>query len=361
MELQDYLRQHGLETLSETYHIKVTRHRQYPDLVCLKYSQIESPLAEKIVQQCRGIILDSSQDWQIVSYPYDKFFNYGEIHAAAIDWSHAKVYEKLDGSLIVLYFYKGEWRVQSSGTPDAAGEVNGFGFSFAELFWKVWQELGYQLPEETDQCFMFELITPYNRIVVQPKNNHIVLHGVRNTQTLLETDPSIWANKYGWELVASYPLTSWKEVIEAAQHLDPMNSEGYIICDANFNRVKVKSPQYVAISHLRAGFSTRRLIEIVLTNEGEEFLAYFPEWSELYQQVKDKYQSLVEEIEEAYRQHEHIQVQKDFALAVKHLPYSGILFSLRARRVAGVKEALRDVNIYKIEELLGLDYIHLGL
>jgi hypothetical protein len=43
------------------------------------------------------------------------------------------------------------------------------------------------------------------------------------------------------------------------------------------------------------------------------------------------------------------------------LPYSGILFSLRARRVAGVKEALRDVNIYKIEELLGLDYIHLGL
>ncbi len=361
MELQDYLRQHGLETLSETYHIKVTRHRQYPDLVCLKYSQIESPLGEKIVQQCRGIILDSSQDWQIVSYPYDKFFNYGEIHAAAIDWSHAKVYEKLDGSLIVLYFYKGEWRVQSSGTPDASGEVNGFGFNFAELFWKVWQELGYQLPEETDQCFIFELMTPYNRIVVQLKNNQIVLHGVRNTKTLLETDPSIWANKYGWELVASYPLTSWKEVIEAAQHLDPMDSEGYIICDANFNRVKVKSPQYVAISHLRAGFSTRRLIEIVLTNEGEEFLAYFPEWSELYQQVKDKYQSLVEEIEEAYRQHEHIEVQKDFALAVKHLPYSGILFSLRARRVAGVKEALRDVNIYKIEELLGLDYIHLGL
>jgi hypothetical protein len=81
----------------------------------------------------------------------------------------------------------------------------------------------------------------------------------------------------------------------------------------------------------------------------------------LYQQVKDKYQSLVEEIEEAYRQHEHIEVQKDFALAVKHLPYSGILFSLRARRVAGVKEALRDVTIHKIEELLGLDYIHLGL
>jgi len=361
VELQEYLRQHGLETLCEKYHIKATRHRQYPDLICLKYSQIESPLGEKIVQQCRGIILDSSQNWEIVSYPYDKFFNYGEGHAVAIDWSQAKVYEKLDGSLIVLYFYNGKWRVQSSGTPDAAGEVNGFGFSFAELFWKVWQELGYQLPVETDYCFIFELMTPYNRIVVQQTINQIVFHGIRNTQTLLEAEPTIWAEKYGWELVKSYALTSWKEVIEASQHLDPMNSEGYIICDANFNRVKVKSPQYVAISHLREGFSTRRMIEIILTNEGEEFLAYFPEWTELYQKVKDKYQSLVAEIEGVYRQHEHIEVQKDFAFAVKHLPYSGILFSLRARRVAGVKEALRDVTINKMEELLGLDYIHLGL
>ncbi|MEG3940347.1 T4 RnlA family RNA ligase [Microcoleus sp. S36b_A3] len=361
MELQEYLRQHGLETLCETYHIKVTRHRQYPDLVCLKYSQIESPLGEKIVQQCRGIILDSSQDWEIVSYPYDKFFNYGEGHAAAIDWSSAKVYEKLDGSLIVMYFYQEEWRVQSSGTPDAAGEVNGFGFSFAELFWKVWKELGYELPEARGECFIFELMTPYNRIVVQQKYNDIVLHGVRNTETLRETDPLFWANRYAWKVVKSYPLTSWKEVIEASQHLDPMDSEGYIICDANFNRVKVKSPQYVAISHLREGFSTRRMIEIVLMNEGEEFLAYFPEWIDLYQKVKSKYELLVQEIEEVYRQQEQIEVQKDFAFAVKHLPYSGILFSLRNRRVTGVKEALRDVTIHKIEELLGLDYIHLGL
>ncbi len=80
-----------------------------------------------------------------------------------------KVYEKLDGSLMVLYFYDRAWHVQSSGTPDASGEVNGFGFSFAELFWKVWNEQGYQLPQETDCCFMFELMTRYNRIVVRQK------------------------------------------------------------------------------------------------------------------------------------------------------------------------------------------------
>ncbi|MDF0553984.1 T4 RnlA family RNA ligase [Kamptonema sp. UHCC 0994] len=361
MELQDYLRQHGLDSLCSTYHIKSSRHQKYPHLVCLKYSQIESPLGEKIVQQCRGIILDSSQDWQIISYPYNKFFNYGEIHANPINWNSAKVYEKLDGSLTVLYFYDGEWRVQTSGTPDASGEVNGFGFTFAELFWKVWNELGYQLPQETEQCFIFELMTPYNRIVVQQKDNQIILHGVRNIQTLLESDPSIWTEKYRWQLVTSYPLTSWTEVIKAAEKLDPMNSEGYIICDGNFNRVKVKSPQYVAISHLREGFSTRRMIEIILTNEGEEFLAYFPEWTELYQKVKDRYLSLIEEVEEVYRQHQHIENQKDFALAIKHLPYSGILFSLRSGKIASAKESLRSATIQKAEELLGLEYINLGL
>ena len=361
MELQNYLRQYGLDSLCSSYHIKSTRHQKYPHLICLKYSQIESPMGEKIVQQCRGIILDSAQDWQIVSYPYNKFFNYGEHHASTIDWSSAKVYEKLDGSLMVLYFYDGEWRVQSSGTPDAGGEVNGFGFTFAELFWKVWNELGYHLPQEREYCFIFELMTPYNRIVVQPKNNQIVLHGARNLDTLIESEPGFWANKYGWELVKSYPLTNWTEVIKAAEMLDPMDSEGYIICDQNFNRVKVKSPQYVAISHLREGFSTRRMLEIILTNEGEEFLAYFPEWTGLYEKIKDKYQSLIEEVEAAYQQYQHIETQKDFALAIKHLPYSGILFSLRSGKISSVKEALRSCTIQKAEELLRLDYIDLGL
>ncbi|MGK7899383.1 MAG: RNA ligase, partial [Xenococcus sp. (in: cyanobacteria)] len=89
MKLQNYLRDQGLTNLVNEFKIKVNRHQDFPNLVCLKYSQLESPLEKKIVQQCRGIILDESQDWQIVSYPYDKFFNYGESQAPAIDWDSA--------------------------------------------------------------------------------------------------------------------------------------------------------------------------------------------------------------------------------------------------------------------------------
>ena len=360
MELQDYLRSKGLKKLTQEYNLKVNRHSNFNNLVCLKYSQLESPLGEKIVQQCRGIILDEANNWEIVSYPYDKFFNYGESYAPSLDWDTARVYEKLDGSLMTLYYYQQEWQVQSSGMADGTGEVNGFKCTFAELFWKVWHDNNYQLPIETNCCFMFELMTPYNRVVVRQNSNSLVLHGVRDRLSLKESEPNNWRDKYKWQVVETYPLQTLAEIIELTNKLDPMESEGYIVCDARFNRIKIKSPNYVAIAHLRSGFSSRRMLEIVANNEGEEFLNYYPEWQELYQQIEAKYNALVKVIEEQYEQHKDIAEQKDFALVVKHLPYSGILFNLRKGKSQSVKESLAKTSIYKLESLLEIELIELG-
>jgi hypothetical protein len=251
---------------------------------------------------------------------------------------------------------------------DATGQVGGFPYNFSQLFWKVWQELNYQLPQETDYCFMFELMTPYNRIVVRQNNNSLVLHGVRNVLTLVEEDINNWGDKYDWQLVTSCPLQTIEEIITASNILDPMDSEGYIVCDGrsprsahrNFNRLKIKSPQYVAISHWKTGFSTRRIIEIVVTNEGEEFLAYYPEWKDLYQQIRDKYDALVRDIETDYAQYKDIPVQKDFVLAIKHLAYSGILFALRKEKVDSIRQSLRETSIYKLEALLNISFVELS-
>jgi hypothetical protein len=42
--------------------------------------------------------------------------------AAAIDWTNAVVTEKLDGSLVTLYWYQGGWQVASTGTPDGGSK-----------------------------------------------------------------------------------------------------------------------------------------------------------------------------------------------------------------------------------------------
>lgn len=116
--IQEFLRANPIDKLREhPYFLKIRTHSRYPHLCMFKYHQINSDFRNPIVREARGIILDASNKWAVVSYPYDKFFNAGESLAAKVDWNSAKVYEKLDGSLMTLYFYDNQWHVSSSGPP----------------------------------------------------------------------------------------------------------------------------------------------------------------------------------------------------------------------------------------------------
>src|SRR4051812_12696961 len=97
MQTVAFLHNFGLEELCARFAIRAKRHSVHPNLVQLKYNQVFSPMHEPVVQECRGLIVDEADGWRVVSRSYDKFFNFGEPNAPAIDWSSAKVYEKLDG------------------------------------------------------------------------------------------------------------------------------------------------------------------------------------------------------------------------------------------------------------------------
>jgi hypothetical protein len=353
----EYLRGgYTLADLEQRYAIHHRRHKRHPNLVQLKYDQIDSPMSAQIVQQCRGLILDEADNWRPACVPYFKFFNYGEGHAAPIDWSTARVQEKLDGSLMCLYWYKGSWEVASSGLPDASGPT-GFGFTFAELFWRTWKELGYLLPDPTDwgeYTFMFEMMTPHNRVIVPHAKPRIVLHGVRDIDTLREYPPDWNASQFGWECVKSFPLNSLEAVVAACQALNPVECEGYVVVDHAFNRVKVKSPQYVALAHMKDGMSNRRMLDLVRTNEGSEFLAHFPEYRPLYEEIRVKFDGLVAELETVYAKAAGIDDQKTFAIQVCKTRLSGALFSLRKGQCKSVREYLAGATVQSLERALGV-------
>lgn len=363
--VQEFLQGGGtIEQLIQRYAIKAKQHERYPNLVLLKYDMINSPMGEPIVAECRGIILDSADNWRIVSRPFDKFWNYGEGHAKPIDWASARVLEKLDGSLMVLYHYDGEWQVSSSGMPDAGGEVNGCDISFRDLFWKVWDEMGYFRPAEAGfmphMTYMFELMTPYNRVVVRHKENRIALIGVRNRLTGKESkvgwespDPFLLGRRLPHE-VRVFPLQTTEDVLKTFDAMDPLGQEGYVVVDKDFHRIKVKHPGYVAIHHMRDGFGPRRMLEVVRSGESSELLVHFPEWTDVYNEVQGKYEALVTRLEAAYEEHKAEVAQKDFALKVKDLPFSGALFQLRAKKINTVREHLKVINIKNLVEHLNL-------
>jgi hypothetical protein len=294
----------ALKQLQTKYKINNRRHTKHNNLILLKYDMLSSSMHEPIVQECRGLIIDEKNDYAIVAMPYTKFFNIDESCSAIrnLDFATAQVYEKTDGSLCTLYYYAKNWYIASSGVPDGNSVLHNNNIRFDQLFWDVFKQLNYSLPKDKKKCYMFELITPRNVIFIRHERESIILHGVRDLETLQEYFPEQFAEENNWECAKSFTnFTSAQQVIDQSRVIDPMKCEGFIICDAQFNRVKVKSPQYVALSHLTTrnkNVNVRLMLDVVRTNEGSEFLSYFKLYEELYHATKRVFMQFVGDMHE---------------------------------------------------------------
>lgn len=355
-ELQEALRSgaESLESLASKYAIKVKPHPRFPHLVQLKYDQVESPMANELVQECRGIILDTSNNFSIVARPFNKFFNVGEQLAAPIDWKTARVQEKLDGSLMILYFHEGEWHVASSGTPDAGGEVNNApGTTFRDLFWQTWKQMHYStLMLDPDLTYMFELQTKYNRVVVSHPEPKLTLIGVRDATAGIEFPVNQFTNQF--KTVREFPMRTLDQVMASMEHFSGLEQEGYVVVDVHFRRVKIKHPSYVAAHHMVSSLSPKRLLEVVRAGETPEILAYFPEWAAEAEALGRRFKALVMDAEGVYEGVREIPVQKDFALAIKDSKHKAAMFAVRAGKATSLAEFYRTLRIESLADMLGL-------
>ena len=299
-------------------------------------------------------------NWEVVSLPYHKFFNFGEALAHPIDWNKAKVLQKIDGSLISIYNYQNKWLVATNGSPDASGSVDIYAFTFRELVDRAWHELNYQWPNQEDShlTFMMELTSPYNRVVVLYPKIDLILHGVRNRETGEYYSPEEYSQKYGWHLIQSFPLTTMDEVVEAVGNLNGIQEEGYVVTDG-VNRVKIKNPDYLRYAHMKEGVTPRSLLNTVVTGEGSEMLAYFPQYGQLFNNIKERYDKLAKEVDAYYEEVKGIESQKDFALKIKDVPYSSVLFIMRKFN-SDAKTAMLRTNVRTLEQWTNLKEIDFG-
>ena len=344
----------SLVSLSDKYHIIIKRHKIYSNLVLFKYNQIDSPMSEPIVIECRGLILDESDNWKVISWPFNKFFNAEEGFADKIDWPSARVLSKLDGSLAVLYFYNNQWHVSTSGTPDASGNVNSLELSFNDYFWNTFNKY-CELPNNLDEnyCFMFELTGPQNRVVVVYNEPKITLIGARNRMTGQEITPKEAANFFkSIPIVEEFPLNSIDNIIKTFEYISPLVQEGYVVVDKYFRRIKVKHPGYIALHHAKSGLGTKAFVEIVRSGEVSEVISAFPEFKVQLDEISIKYNNLIVHLESEYEKIKNLEIQKDFAKEALKTKCSSALFALRAKKVSSIKSFLTNLNINSLMELL---------
>jgi len=372
LKIQEFIRTHGLEKAIKKFNLKS---RDYENKILLKYDQLSSPtlMAMPEVQESRGLILDKN-DWSVMSLAFTKFFNSEESNAVKIDWSTAHVLEKLDGSCIQVYFdkYKNKWFAGTTGTAEGEGEVNNkLGTTFNDLFWKTVKEK-YNLDTNklsTKFCYVFELTTPYNIVVKPHGESSASLLTVRNLETLAEVsfdEVTEIAVNLNVPAVKAFDLNA-KDVGALLRTFENMvwSEEGYVVVDANFNRIKIKNPAYVAVHHLKGKTAEHQIMVIIKANELEEFGATFPERIAEMNKLKTNYDALVAKLNMVWdelktRRPKNImpEEKKKYAAAVfevcaKHdvKNFSGLYFGLNEGKIESVEDFVLNYDdklLYKI-------------
>jgi len=335
----------SIKKLCHQHSLKARYHKTKPHLVSLKYIQYKADPGNKVVNEARGVIISTKPEdnYKIVALPYFRFYNHGEKYAASLDWSTTKVLEKLDGSLIILYYHDDEWNFASSGTPDAYGLI--------DLIQKVWSQLGYNYPnvEDQDKTFMFELCSPENKIVVNYETDRLVLHGVRSIITHQEYHPDEFALKYSYELIQSYDLNSFEDAHSHVLQLNPNKSEGFIYLDANFQRVKDKNPAYVLKSKAKDQDIIIIILTVIFEGESSEFLALNPDKQSDYDITYARYMKIHQQITDLWVHYRDIPDRKTFFTTITRTSdrtpliewYNGCLLYMYTLKSKGVEPDIR--------------------
>lgn len=358
MKVIDYLKMHGVEKLKDEYGVIV---KDYPEgLLVFNYDQINSPKNE-ITNECRGLILDTK--FNVVSRSFDRFFNLGEM-GTTFNPVKSRIYSKIDGSLIKIYNWKGIWYVSTRGTAFAESKVNGWDITFEEMVFKslrVSDKQSFQKRCETlldpEITYICEITGIENRVVTRYAGYTLWLLAERNNLSGKYSDECHHTSNilFGFEFPDKFNFTTIEECVNSAKAL-PDLKEGYVVYENGVPVCKVKSPAYVAVHHIRGeGLNPKRIAELVVINEQDEYLKYFPEDEKHFTPYMEELHHALLLAERVYQDAHEIEDQKQFALEVKDYPFDFILFKARKEKQNDIKKVFNslDTNL-KVKFLLGL-------
>lgn len=342
--------------LVEEFKIKVTEHPEY-GLYVLNYDQIESPKNHQITNECRSLVVTKHKNsgaYSVVSRSFDRFFNYGEIQEDNHDITKMSAYEKVDGSIVSLFYWNGEWLYRTRSVIMPTSQVNGWDKTWKELIEPVLLDKGFRdYNHNTSLTYIFEVVGVENRVVTRYEESAAYLLAVRDNLTGWYGNPeNLNPELRGWKLPNKYTFNTFEHCLQAAKDLRDLN-EGYVLYDQfGTPKVKVKNPAYTAAHLLRGeGLNSKRIMQLTFMNEVDEYLSIFPEDAEHFEKYIIAYNELQHEIKNVYWVNSMIVEQKDFALSVKDFCYSGVLFSARKQKKDPLEVLHSMDESYKIKLL----------
>lgn len=290
-------------------------------------------LWDDITLQCRGLVTNSNGE--IIARPFKKFFNYEEHKPEDIPNEEYEVYEKMDGSLGILFNYENEWILATRGSFTSPQSIKG-----KELLEKY--NYTRLVPGYT---YLFEIIYAENRIVCKYDFEDLILLGVVETKTGDEINiqfgndedirfKNLLAN-LGFKIVTLYK--TWGEGYDLLKEEISKDKEGYVIRFKNGFRMKIKGEEYKRLHRIITNISNRDIWFYIKENKPfDDIIDKVPD--EFYEWVKTTADDLVEkygDIEKKslidfarIKKSCNIDDRKSFAMKALECDNPSILFSM---------------------------------
>jgi T4 RnlA family RNA ligase len=307
----------NLNQLIQENYIKVQKH---PSEELYIYNYTAKAQYDRVWNECtlncRGLILN--QKMEVIARPFPKFFNLGEQEDQYIPNEVFEVYEKMDGSLGVLYWIDNKPYMATRGSFDSHQAVK----ANELLHSKYAKSLDKLNPQFT---YLFEIIYPENRIVVDYGSEEmLILLAVIDTQTGAEQQ----LVDIGFPIVKKYDGIN---DIGALKTMEAENKEGFVIRFKSGYRLKVKFEEYQRIHRIVTNVSSISIWEY-LRDEKDwgDILERVPD--EFYQWVKNTRQQLIDQyqaiLNQAQQDYKVLETRKETALYFQTCQYPSVMFNL---------------------------------
>jgi RNA ligase len=234
-------------------------------------------LWNEITLQTRGLVTDDKGN--VVARPYKKFFNMEEgKHTPTPDF---EVYDKLDGSLGILFNYNGEWVFATRGSFNSDQSIKGLELLQKYDYYKL----------HKDYTYLFEIIYNDNRIVVKYPYEDVILLGMIETKTGYDVDLynegvdvrlKNLINNIGINIVKKYDGIKDYSILKSMIKDD---EEGYVVKFSNGDRMKIKGEEYLRLHKIMTNVSTTYVWEML--SEGDDVLDLLKDVpDEFYNKIK---------------------------------------------------------------------------
>ena len=269
--------------------------------------------------QCRGLIMDD--DGSIIARPFPKFFNLGEHESSEIPDEPFEVWEKMDGSLGILFNYEGVWHISSRGSFDSEQAIKA-----SEMLAYYSTDLLNLTPFWT---YMVEIIYPENRIVVNyGRSERLVMLGANATKGTHYSHPSkiFWPDKPRfYDKIAD---------LAAMEDLENKDDEGFVVTFESGMKLKYKFSEYLRLHRIMTEASNVSVWEamkdgVSLAHIIEDVPDEFYNWLQsTMNEFTDGYSAIVISSMDTISKINGMESRKEQADAIKLNPYKAVIFAM---------------------------------